>query len=1480
MASALEKINSRRLDNIEYAWPFLSGYVPPLDNGTEEQTVTEVDPGEWVYFCDFVVSLGQRVAPPDVGVFVNRLWANDELIFDRTESFAKPGTSFSFYDGAENQGEVYRGMHYRGLMTLVFRDFNVKDYGNNVPAITAELIDGTANDPTHNIAGTIVSWNNQPSPVGELHHARDFLIRCWFNPSYSNTFLMERIRLSTKTQSALKFFDFGHSTYGVDTSDPDVLRDTLVTFIPSLNLAVGQAGASANIKRLHDTNDTTIHTLHTLSGLGAWQGCIAFSVRNGAYTDWFVIGGSDIDNGLDIVVIKSNMLHTAWSSVATDAVRCLTVGASRPGTTDIYVTTDGQIERLTVGMSGSTGGFTAGVGRDTFYSAGVGETIRQAWYSPSAARLYVLSIEAGDAVMRALDASGAVVWTSDPFPAPAVTSLRTRTQETTSNLINGTLVIKQGLAAGATDIVTFVDLATGFVSDMEVPNNGTTANDAMPLFWDSVSQVIYASVPKYVSIGVFPEPSEDPDRYTAATVMRSYAVFAGYDTADVFTSGMDEMYLDGYVVGADKSLGQLSSEIGQLYGFNWIENAGQISFKANYDTGELQIDFTVPEARLARLENSSPNFFTVMRDSDQRYPAILSLTYFDGENDYKRGFQIVHRNGDPVGTMDSDQSLHLSLPLTINGDYALELLYAALYRAWTKNGYNLRLPSDFLALEAGDAIEFTAYGMTYPAVITQSRINADNTISVTLEEAAVSTYPVQVETQPTVRQPTKAAQPVRTVLLDIPSRNEGQNAGNLLNLLVLMAGYTPGRFNGAVLEMTDASNPTDWKTKAVVSRDQEAYIGTLTEELGTWLYPFETDTYNSIYIRLDTIPEEYMSDADDANLDAGANLIAVGEGSEVELIQFGSVEHIGDDIWRLFNLRRGRFGTEVFQDVRSFGTPVSFLDRAVMIQYSYEDYDGKVQFLYRAHSPTQPMWQVDTQRYIPMANSRKPYAPIVISVLRDGGTGDIVISWYRRARFENFPPDDYTNPGMLDELTEEYEVHIPALAGGTTRVITTSTTTATYTIGQQGEDGRAGTETSLTFAVYQSSVETIGIGFTNPQVRTVYPVGTALLGARFALGGATETDVVLELPDDVFVSAGFGLGGDMGADFGPIPATMGVDFEGGGEMAADIREPVYLGANMALGGSMAVDVVNTGVTYRYYRIYITAVEAGSTAAAVSEFEMYEDPYGPNVVGGGTASASSTFGSQTPARAFNYSLYEDGTAAGPDKWSANATTFPQWLKYDFGAGNEKEIKSVGLHFSTLNNTQRPTDFLIQGSNDNTNWDTLLTVSGYSWGDKRYQRFNLDGVSDPPTPDYGAHTYWRIFVTKIQTTTNSVSCAELEFRATAGGADQTSGGTPFALSNFTGEGAANAFDNNAATKWSSVDHGSYNTDYLGYQFASAVAVKEILYKARADFSVGTCPKNLVVQYADSSSGPWTTAWEVNSIANWTTFGEERTFTSPLP
>jgi len=1216
--------------------------APSTFSGYETKRVETVDPGVWQYFADFVVSFGQRVAKPGATVLVNRLWANQVLIYDRNARFASPAvvptptppsfplsrtviepppsappspvpgdapglSGFTFFDGSEDQGEVFRGMHYRGLMVGRFLNFNLTDYGNRIPAIMAELIDTEANDPDNNIGGTLYYKYAATAIIHELHPEADANYRAYYRASAAGTNMnVDKARLSTKTQSyevTLKSLDYN----GGDTPSADFLRDLQMVFIPSLNYAVGSFWDGATgLKLLHDL--ATGNTLASFPGYSTdenltteftpWQGCVAFRVTEGGFTHNLVFGATDVaytNYPIGILVVKAGLLEFGWGVTENtlEPTKCITVGKERSGSTDLYLTLGTKVERLQVFPPGSAGyELTLLVERDDFYVASGGDVLQQAWFDHVRNRLIVLSTNGGVAKLRALDTDGAVVWTSATFPPPNAKTLRARTQEAYSNLSGGSLIISRDATATT---VTFVDLVTGDVDAVTVPDNGTITN-TLGLNWDSGTNVLYSGSNKYVAIGVIPEPDSDPNRYTAAEIMRAYATFAGYDDANVVTVGMDDLYIDGYVASGAATLSGLSNGIGTLYGFNWSEQANVITFKNNYTGGALDVDMVVDAAKLAKLTNSSDDHFAVSRASDQEFPAVLSLTYFDGRNSYKQGYQIVRRNGEPMPTMGSDQRSDMSLPITLDGDYALELLYGTMYRVWaTKLSYTIRLPAEYTVVDAGDAIEFTADGMVYRAVVTRNRINVDNTATLTLNETTDNNYPIQVPTQPAVQVPDKIPQPVRTVVLDIPDTNPAQTGSGTLNLHVLMGAYEPGKFRGAAFDITPSYDPTGWVTRAAIGVDQEAFIGQLSETLGYWDEPFETDTYNAIVLDLGTIPTYRLTNATEADLDAGLNLLAIGEGSEVELVQFAVAEDIGGGLYRLSQLRRGRYGTEVFQTERPIGTTVSFLDNAQIVTYEYLEYEHDTQFLYRSYSPNQPKWQVDDYTIIPQGNSRKPYAPINIEAVREAD-GDIKITWTRRTRYTNSPPSDFNMPDLLDESQELYHVQIFEPIGVDFRTIEVVSEEAIYALAEQLVDGRSGSETELALTVAQSSVFTVGDGLLMPVVIPIYDEGTARIRARFGLGGEMAANVVLEVTPTVFLSVAFDGGGEMTVNAIPTPVRLAAAFDGGGslEVFVGITQPVAF--TSSLGGEMVVNVENSVVTNGLTKLRRTSDQALATNA--------------------------------------------------------------------------------------------------------------------------------------------------------------------------------------------------------------------------------------------------------------------------------------------
>lgn len=89
---------------------------------------------------------------------------------------------------------------------------------------------------------------------------------------------------------------------------------------------------------------------------------------------------------------------------------------------------------------------------------------------------------------------------------------------------------------------------------------------------------------------------------------------------------------------------------------------------------------------------------------------------------------------------------------------------------------------------------------------------------------------------------------------------------------------------------------------------------------------------------------------------------------------------------------------------------------------------------------------------------------------------------------------------------------------------------------------------------------------------------------------------------------------------------------------------------------------------------------------------------------------------------------------------------------------------------------------------------------------------------------AHRYWRVLMDR-NNSNGRAALKKLEMRATVGGADQCTGGTPLTSGTSSGTTAAMAFDNSAATEWQSEIGPNQGFASIGYNFGSAVDVLEI-------------------------------------------------------
>lgn len=129
-------------------------------------------------------------------------------------------------------------------------------------------------------------------------------------------------------------------------------------------------------------------------------------------------------------------------------------------------------------------------------------------------------------------------------------------------------------------------------------------------------------------------------------------------------------------------------------------------------------------------------------------------------------------------------------------------------------------------------------------------------------------------------------------------------------------------------------------------------------------------------------------------------------------------------------------------------------------------------------------------------------------------------------------------------------------------------------------------------------------------------------------------------------------------------------------------------------------------THRYWRLKVSA-NGGGAYVAINEIELRTaaDGSGSNlsITGNGTATAQTEYSaSYIAAYAFD--------ANSANRWnSGNAAGLPQWVKWDFGAGNAQDIN----HLTIKNTSQEPTNCHVltanlEYSDDDVAWTAWIPV----------------------------------------------------------------------------------------------------------------------------------------------------------------------------
>lgn len=213
------------------------------------------------------------------------------------------------------------------------------------------------------------------------------------------------------------------------------------------------------------------------------------------------------------------------------------------------------------------------------------------------------------------------------------------------------------------------------------------------------------------------------------------------------------------------------------------------------------------------------------------------------------------------------------------------------------------------------------------------------------------------------------------------------------------------------------------------------------------------------------------------------------------------------------------------------------------------------------------------------------------------------------------------------------------------------------------------------------------------------------------------------------------------------------------------------------------------------------------------------------------------------------------------------TFPRII-YDFQTG--RKLSSFSIQARTGNLTQFPRRFKLQGSNDGTNWTTVLHVENAV-----DVRSNLEVRTYP--------LFGRIWSAEFANAATGslakITLAELQFRDVVGVARVPSGGHGWAdASSDSSQGGQQAFANDGVNSWweAGKSSGYAYGPRLSYWYPQKFDVIELWIQARST-DTANAPQTARVSYSDDGGTTWVSVGEIHAMDAWVA-GSSRAFALP--
>jgi hypothetical protein len=516
-------------------------------------------------------------------------------------------------------------------------------------------------------------------------------------------------------------------------------------------------------------------------------------------------------------------------------------------------------------------------------------------------------------------------------------------------------------------------------------------------------------------------PQITPAPISLALIVANLCSRAGLPPDFYDVSNLEGDIVAGFLVATDATAADTINALAPAYQFDGSEWDNKVRFvkRGGAEVASITLDQAVGDGSDARIIET--------RVQEVELPRKLTLTYQDPAANYAPTTQSAGRY---AATVNVTGTATLQIPVVLTADEAARAADILLKDKWSSlrgtiegtlaDDWSILTPSDVVYIQAPDDAVFRVRlgELTSDTGAIKYTGTQDLRSSYTSDAVGMPVPPPQDTTEQLIG-------PTLAYYLNLPAlRDQDDQAGYYVAATGLLGGW-----RGALIQQSTDGGAT---FTSVVTINQQSTMGQTLEVLPAW-NPWLLDDVTTIDVQ---ISSGTLSSITQAQLFAGGNGCVIGQ----ELLQFQTATYLGDRVYRLSGLIRGRKSTPYVE--QPVGSGFALLDSLYFVPMS-RSVAGRTLTMRASSLGTALADGVVSTFSVPRFRSITEWAPTNVRGQRDGSS-NLAIAWSPRARLGNAanPYQSAYFNGYIISFTH----------AGVTKTYTTAAASFNYTAAQQTAD--------------------------------------------------------------------------------------------------------------------------------------------------------------------------------------------------------------------------------------------------------------------------------------------------------------------------------------------------------------------------------------------------------------------------------------------